>query len=139
MIVVDTNVASELMKAAPSLMVTSWVRAQNAADIFVTSITLAEVGYGLDRLPRGHRKDVLSAAAKGVFSAFADHVLPFDVPAAERYGSLVNQRNRAGRPIDAFDALIASICHARGATLATRNVRDFQGIGIGLIDPWKAS
>ena len=139
MIVVDTNVTSELMKPSPSPTVTAWVRARSAAELYTTSITLAELRYGIERLPGGHRKDLLRAAADDAFSAFADHVLAFDATAAVDYAGIVSSRDRAGVPIDGFDAQIAAICRAHGATLATRNVKDFHDTGIDLTNPWDAS
>ncbi len=136
MIVVDTNIASELMRVTPSPVVTSWVRTHDGSELYTTSITLAEVLYGIERLPEGRRKDLLRMTADEVFSAFADHVLPFDAAAAVEYASIVSTRDRAGRPIDGFDAQIASICRARGATLATRNLKDFEGTAVKVIDPW---
>lgn len=136
MIIVDTNVTSELMKPSPSLAVASWVRARSATELYTTTITLAEIRYGIERLPDGRRKDLLRTAAEDVFSAFAEHVLAFDVSAAAEYAGIVGRRDRAGAPIDGFDAQIASICRAHGAALATRNVKDFQHTGIDVIDPW---
>jgi len=136
MIVVDTNVTSELMKPAPSPAVVDWVRDHGAADLYTTSITLAEIGYGIERLSGGRRKALLKTAAEEVFSAFSSQVLAFDAMAALEYPIIVRGCERAGTPIDGFDAQIASICRARQASLATRNVRDFQNTGIGVIDPW---
>lgn len=136
MIVVDTNVTSELMKPAPAPAVRNWALAHDAHDLYTTSITLAEVGYGIDRLAEGRRKDLLRATADDVFAAFADRVLSFDALAALRYPSIVTTRERAGLPIDGFDAQIASICRARGAALATRNLNDFEGTAVDLINPW---
>lgn len=96
MIVVDTNVASELMKAAPSPVVVAWVRAHRATELYTTSITLAEIGYGIERLPDGRRKDALRTTAQEVFSGFADHVLPFDATAAMEYAGIVDHRERTG-------------------------------------------
>ena len=135
-IVVDTNVTSELMRRAPDAAVRAWVLAASPTDLFTTSITVAEILYGLERLPPGQRKDVLRATARETFAAFAERVLPFDAAAAGRYGSIVDGRERAGRPIDGFDAQIASICQVHGATLATRNTRDFEDTGVQLVDPW---
>jgi len=135
-IVVDTNVTSELMKPAPSPAVVAWVHARNAADLYTTSITLAEIVYGIERLPGGRRKAQLKAAAQEVFSAFSSQVLAFDAPAALEYATIVRGRELAGTPIDGFDAQIASICRAHDATLATRNVKDFDNTGIDVIDPW---
>ena len=136
MIVLDTNVTSELMKPAPSADVVRWVREQSTADLYTTSITLAEIGYGIQRLTDGRRKDLLRAAADEVFSAFADHVLAFDAAAATRYGQIVSHRDSMGTPIDGFDAQLASICQAHDAALATRNVKDFEETGIAVVDPW---
>jgi len=136
MIVVDTNVTSELMRPSPSTTVTAWVRARTATELYTTSITLAEVLYGIERLPGGRRKDVLKTTATDVFSAFADQLLAFDATAAVEYAGLVDSRERAGAPIDGFDAQIAAICRVHGATLATRNVQDFQDVGIEVVDPW---
>ena len=136
MIVLDTNVTSELMKPSPSPVVTAWVRARNATELYTTSITLAAVRYGIERLPDGRRKEVLRGAAEDVFSAFADHVLAFDAAAAVDYAEIVISRDRAGAPIDGFDAQIAAICRAQAATLATRNVKDFDDTGIDVTNPW---
>lgn len=137
MIVVDTNVTSELMRPAPSPIVEAWVRRHSASELYTTSITLAEIRYGIERLPAGSRKNQLSATAAEVFSAFADHVLPFDAEAAAVYAVIVSRRERAGTPIVGFDAQISSICRTRHATLATRNVKDFDNTGIEVIDPWQ--
>src|SRR2546423_2898734 len=136
MILLDTNVVSELMRPEPAPEVASWVRSRDRRELFTSSITLAEIRYGLARLPEGRRKQVLVDAAADVFHAFSDQVLPVDAAAAEYYAIIASARERAGRPIPGFDALIAAICRSRGATLATRNLSDFDGIGIELIDPW---
>jgi predicted nucleic acid-binding protein len=135
-IVLDTNVVSELMRAAPDPAVRSWV--QRTPDLATTAVTLAEVRYGIARLPIGHRRDVLAEAAEAIFSAFRDQVLPFDAPAAMEYDRLVFGRDVAGHPIDGFDAQIAAICRSRGAELATWNIKDFDGTGIVVLDPWAA-
>lgn len=137
MIVVDTNVVSELMGPSPSTAVAAWVRARSAAELYTTSITLAEVLHGIRRLPGGRRRDLLEGAATDVFSAFADRLLAFDAAAAAEYATVVYARERDGTPIDGFDAQIAAICRVRGATLATRNVEDFRGTGIEIVDPWR--
>ena len=139
MIVVDTNVTLELMRPSPSPAVADWVRARSVTELYTTSISFAEIRYGIERLPAGRRRDLLRAAADEVFTAFAEHVLPFDVTAAAHYAGIVHGRDRAGSPIDGFDAQIASICVAHDAALATRNVRDFRGTGIDVIDPWRDS
>ena len=131
MIVLDTNVTSELMRPAPLLVVTAWVRARNARELYTTSITMAEIRYGIERPPDGRRKDLLRITAEDVFSAFAEAVLPFDAAAAAEYAGIVSRRDRTGAPIDGFDAQIAAICRTHGAALATRNVKDFDATGIG--------
>jgi predicted nucleic acid-binding protein len=136
MIVLDTSVTSELMKQAPSADVARWVRDRSAAELYTTCITVAEIGYGIQRLPDGRRKDLLRSAADEVFSAFADHVLAFDVAAAKHYGQIVSHRDSLGTPIEGFDTQIASICQAHDAVLATRHVKDFQDTGIAVVDPW---
>lgn len=120
MIVLDTNVVSELMNARPDPAVRGWLGAQPVAELFTTSITLAEILYGIERLPAGQRREGLHRMANGVFSAFATHVLPFDEAAAAHCASIVHARDRIGRPIDGFDAQIAAICRTRSATLASR-------------------
>jgi len=137
MIVVDTNVTSELMKPSPAAAVAAWVRSKSATDLYTTSITLAEIGYGIERLPRGRRYDELKQAATDVFSAFTEQILAFDTTAATEYVSVVSHRERAGTPINGFDAQIASICRAHRATLATRNVKHFQATGIDVVNPWR--
>ena len=139
MMVVDTNVVSELMKPSPSVVVRDWMLGQRPTELFTTSITVAEILYGIERLPEGQRKDMLRTAATDVFTAFEDQVLPFDHDAAATYAPLVNRRDQRGLPIDGFDAQIAAICGAHHATLATRNVKDFEHTGITLVDPWKST
>jgi toxin FitB len=137
MIVLDTNVVSELMRPSPAEVVLAWLRQRDSAELFTTAITVAEVRYGIARLPDGQRKDDLLRAADEIFGAFPDQVLPFDAVAAAAYTEVVAQRERIGKPIDGFDGQIASICHAHGALLATRNVKDFHETGVALADPWQ--
>ncbi len=137
MIVLDTNVVSELIRVAPSPTVEGWVRGRSAAELYTTSVTLAEIGYGIARLPEGRRRTLLEATAEEVFSAFAKQVLAFDALAARQYGRIVDHRDRAGAPIEGIDAQIAAICRARNASLATGNPKDFEDTGIAVIDPWQ--
>lgn len=140
MIIVDTNVASELMKPSPEPVVRDWVRATGREDeLCTTATTLAEIRYGIERLPAGSRRELLKSIADDIFAAFEGQVLPFDAAAARHYPGIVIRRSRAGLPIDGFDAQIASICHTHDAALATRNVKDFQDTGIDVIDPWCAA
>jgi toxin FitB len=135
-IILDTNVVSELMRPEPAPGVASWVRDRDRRELRTTAITLAEIRYGIARLPEGRRKHVLLAAADEVFSAFADQVLPVDTAAAEHYAVITSSRERAGKSIAGFDALLAAVCRSQGAALATRNASDFEGTGIEIIDPW---
>ena len=135
-VILDTNVVSELMRASPDSHVESWVRAVPPAMVYTTAVTVAEVRFGIARLPPGRRRARLSDAADEVFSAFADHVLSFDAAAASEYADLVVEREQAGAPIGGFDAQIAAICRVRRATLATGNAGDFGGLGLNLVDPW---
>jgi predicted nucleic acid-binding protein len=136
MIVLDTNVVSELMRGTPEPSVITWLGQQRSAELFTTAVTLAEVRYGIARLPDGRRKNDLAQAADEVFSAFPEQVLPFDAVAAATYADVVTDRDKAGQPIDGFDAQIAAICRSRNATLATRNTKDFHQTGVELVDPW---
>ena len=133
MIILDTNVVSELMRPEPAPGVASWVRDRDRRELRTTAITLAEVRYGIARLPDGRRKQVLLAAAGEIFSAFADQVLPVDTAAAEHYAVIASSRERAGKPIAGFDALIAAVA-VPGAPTGDPDVSDFDGTGIEMID-----
>lgn len=136
MIVVDTNVASELMRRAPDAGVVRWVRSARPDDLWTTAVTVAEILVGLARLPVGRRRDTLHRAVREVFRAFDDRVLGFDAAAADHYAEIVVARERSGAPIAGFDAQVAAIARRHGATVATRNTRDFVGTGVELVDPW---
>jgi predicted nucleic acid-binding protein len=136
-IVLDTNVISELMRLEPHPAVVAWIAAQPNATLCTTSINKAEILYGIVALPEGRRRATLLAAAEAMFAEdLADRVIPFDGAAAARYGEIVTMRRRAGRPIEAFDALIAATALAAEAGIATRDVAGFEGVGLTLIDPW---
>ncbi|SCE67031.1 hypothetical protein GA0070558_102182 [Micromonospora haikouensis] len=139
MIVLDTNVVSELMRAEPAPAVLTWLRQRSGASLHTTVVTVAEIRYGIARLPEGQRRESLHQAANEIFAAFPRQVLPFDLAAASAYADVVAGRERLGRPIDGFDAQIAAICRAQAATLATRHIKDFADTGIGVIDPWQAT
>ncbi len=139
MIVVDTNVVSELMKVEPSGAVLAWVSAQQPRELRITAITVAEILFGIERLPTGRRKSAIRDAAADVFRRFADDILSFDVAAATRYPEIVDFRDRQGLPISGYDAQIAAICRTHDAHLATRNEKDFAGTGVDVINPWRAS
>lgn len=136
MIVLDTDVVSELMRRDPDHRVREWIQAQVPAQLWTTSVTVAEVRYGIARLPANRRRELLSSAAEDVFGRFADRVLPFDVTAARSYPEVVVERAAVGSPISGFDAQIAAICRVSDAVLATRNTADFDDVGLHLVDPW---
>lgn len=140
MIILDTNVISELTRPVPDSGVIAWVDSQPTEETAVTAITVAELRYGVRRLPDGRRKTELSEAVSALVDTdFRGRVEAFDVLAAEQYADVVTTRERAGRPISTSDAQIAAICRVLNATLATRNTADFTGTGVGLINPWKAA
>src|SRR5215510_3177792 len=139
MIILDTNVISELMRRKPSAQVATWVAQQPGTELFTTSITEAEIFYGIELLGRGKRREGLLVAAEAMFSEdFAGRVFVFDSDAARVFAKIGAARRALGRPISHADAQIAALAQVRGAKLATRNVGDFEGCGIEVVDPWKS-
>jgi len=137
MIVLDTNVVSELMRAVPDDQVVDWLDRQPATDVHLTAITVAELLYGVARLPDGRRKNELAEQIEEMLGEDFDHrVIPFDETSAGHYADIVVRRERAGRPISTADAQIAATCRSYGAVLATRNLEDFTGTGIASTNPW---
>lgn len=137
MIVLDTNVISELLVPAPSAEVEDWLGAQAPMSVFTTTITQAEILYGLRLLPVSRRRHDLEAAILPIFEEdLAGRILAFDSDAADSYAKLAAARRQMGRPISQADAQIAAIVLARGATLATRNIQDFEEIGLSMVNPW---
>ncbi len=140
MIIVDTNVISELMRPQPASRVAAWARFQPPGELFTTTVSEAEVRYGVARLPAGARRDELHRTADQVFRGLMrDRILPFDSEAAQRFADIMARRRRAGHQISIADAQIAAIVASRGATVATRNADDFQDCGVSVINPWKAA
>ena len=139
MIVLDTNVLSELMRPKPDGRVVEWIAQQPAGNLFTTAITEAEISYGIELLSKGKRRDALLVAAEGMFAEdFAGRVLPFESEAARHFATIAASRRALGRPISHADAQIAAIARSHGAELATGNGPDFADCGITVIDPWKA-
>ncbi len=137
MIILDTNVLSEALKPAPSGIVLRWLAVQVPTAVFTTTITLAEILYGVETLPPGRRRARLLAAVEKMFAdEFEGRILPFDEDAARAFAVIVAARDRAGRPISQFDAMIAAVAQSHRAAVATRNAADFDHCGIPVIDPW---
>lgn len=138
MIVLDTNIVSELMRPQADRNVVAWVDKQSADDVYLTAVTTAELRYGVARLPKGRRRtDLADRIARTIEDEFAGRVLAFDDDAAIHYADIVAEREHQGRTIAMADALIAAICRARSAALATPNGKDFAHTGISVIDPWQ--
>ena len=139
MIVLDTNVLSELMKAEPDKAVFTWVASFPAESLFTTTITEAEIYYGLALLPLGKRRNDFEQVIANMFREdLSGRVLPFDSSAAHAYSRIAANRHQMGRPISQFDAQIAAIAFSRGAGIATRNAADFDECEIEIINPWES-
>lgn len=127
------------MRPQPDRRVVLWFTAQPATSLYTSAVTEAEILHGLLLLPAGRRRDAFEAAAEAMFKEdFSGRILAFDSDAARAYARITVLRHRAGRPISQFDAQIAAIAQTVGATIATRNVKDYAGCGVKLVDPWNA-
>ena len=138
MIILDTNVLSELARPRPSDAVVAWLDEQDADEIRLTAICVAELRAGVALLPSGRRRRIAAVMESLVNETFSGRVLAFDVASTSLYADVVARRRRAGRPIGSFDAQLAAISRQHAAVLATRNTRDFEGAGVELINPWEA-
>ena len=137
MIILDTNVVSEVLKPTPSDRVLGWLATQPAPRLFTTTITMAEILYGIELLPRSRRRAALQKAVEAMFAQdFDGRVLPFDMEAARAFSVMTAARRASGRPMSPFDAQIAAIARSRGAALATRNTADFANCGVTVLNPW---
>ena len=137
MILLDTNVISEVMKLRPEAAVMAWIDAQDGYDLCTCTIVAAEIFSGLDLMPAGRRQVQLREKTEFMFSdLFAGRILGFDLPAARAYGAILKSRKAIGRPIDQTDAFIGAIALANGTKLATRNTSNFGEIGIDVVNPW---
>lgn len=137
MVLLDTNVVSELMRDAPSAEVLSWMDEQPTRELFVTAVTEAEVRTGIAVLPDGaRRRGLADAAERTLGELFAGRILPFDSGAARAYADIAAASRAAGRPVSQSDCQIAAIARSRGMAVATRNVRDFADAGVDVINPW---
>jgi len=140
LILLDTNVVSELMRPSPEPNVVRWTDAQDESELWISAVTMAEIRLGLALLPKGKRRNRLIELAEQMFREdFAGQCLPFDCEAAAEYARIVSARTRLGHPISVEDAQIAAIAITGGLTLATRNTKDFLNIGlVSLLNPWEA-
>ena len=137
MFVIDTNVASELMRPVPNPAVAAWIAGQDAEAMYLTAVSEAELLYGVAIMPAGKRRSAVEAAMREWLDlGFTQRILPFDSAAARAYAEIASLRRRAGRPIGEADCQIAAISRSRSAVLVTRNVRDFEGTEVELVDPW---
>lgn len=138
MIVLDTNAISEAMKPAPDTMVREWLDEQAVETLHLSSVTIAELTFGIGVLPEGRRKDRLTAALEGMMAMFDDRILPFDTRAARRYGDLAVRARPAGRGFPTPDPCIAAIAAAHDFVVASRDAAAFEAAGLEAIDPWNA-
>ena len=138
MILLDTNVVSEAMKPAPDDAVRAWLDEQAAETLYLSSVTIAELMFGIGALPKGKRKDKLADALDGVMKVFADRILPFDVDAARCYADLAVKARAAGKGFPTPDGYIAAIAASKGFAVATRDASAFHATGVEVIDPWNA-
>ena len=139
MIILDTNVLSEQIKLKPSQSVLAWAASVSSGELYTTTISEAEMLIGLELMPAGRKRNLLAAQIANIFHRdFEDRILSFDSRAARAISSMPLQLGRQGRPIIDIDSMIAAIANAHGATVSTRNVRDFQRLGVAVVNPWAA-
>ena len=137
MIVLDTHLVSEMMRPTPNSSVLSWLNTQVAEELWLNSVVVSELLFGMARLPTGARKRLLTDTFSAMLSEdFAGRILTFDLEAAVIYAELAAGGEAKGRPVEMADAQIAAICMAQGAKLATRNLKHFEGLGLVLVNPW---
>ena len=138
MIVLDTNVISEAMKPVPHPAVLTWLNNQGAETLYLTSVTLAELLFGIRLLPAGKRKDLLANALERLMRLFGDRILPFDTDAARHYAELAAQARAAGRGLPPADGYIAAIAASRRFIVASRDIAPYDAANITVINPWAA-
>jgi len=136
MILLDTNVVSEAMKPEPNRNVRDWLDAQAAETLFLSSVTIAELSFGIGALPAGKRRDNLVAALDGVIALFAARILPFDTDAGRRYGQLAVRARTHGKGFPTPDGYVAAIADLHRFTVASRDTSPFTAVGLTVIDPW---
>lgn len=138
MIILDTNILSEPMRHEPSPKVLSWLDDQLASTLFISAMSAAEILAGVATMPRGHKRDTIAGAVAHMLDhEFQGRILAFDDQAAVAYAQVREERSRQGRPIGLADSIIAATARSTGMSVATRNIRDFEGTGVDLINPWE--
>ncbi|PPQ33397.1 type II toxin-antitoxin system VapC family toxin [Rhodopila globiformis] len=138
MIVLDTNVVSEAMKPAPLPVVRAWLDNQVAETLYLSSVTVAELLFGITALPAGRRKNMLTETVEGLLALFANRVLPFDIDAARHYAGLAALARSSGRGFPTPDGYIAAIAASRGFIVASRDIAPYAAAGVAVINPWAA-
>jgi predicted nucleic acid-binding protein len=137
MIILDTNIVSEFMTSSPASTVFNWLNTQSTTSLYLTTITIAEIEFGLHAMPHGKRQKLLTERFQQfVATAFDQRILSFDLDAAKIYGAVLGHRREIGRPMTSIDGQIASIARARNFSVATRNIKDFEECQIELINPF---
>ena len=137
LIILDTNVVSELMRQPSAPSVARWFAAQRASEVFLSAVTEAELRYGVATMPQGRRRQALATTLEQFLERdFAGRILAFDTLAAQAYATVAAERKAAGRPIAQFDGQIAAIARSLAASVATRDTGGFEGTGVDVIDPW---
>jgi predicted nucleic acid-binding protein len=138
MIVIDTNVVSEAMRPAPHPAARAWLNDQAAETLYLSTVTVAELLFGIAALPAGKRKDRLEQALVGLMGLFRDRILPFDIDAARRYAGLAVTAKLAGRGLPLPDGYIAAIAASRGFIVASRDTGPYAAAGVSVINPWES-
>lgn len=138
MIVLDTNVISEAMKPEPNPAVRTWLNDQSAETLYLSSVTLAELLFGIGVLPAGKRKDMLAKALDGLMGLFRDRFLPFDIDAARHYAQLAVSARTGGRGFPTPDGYIAAIAASRSFIVASRDTAPYEAAGVAVVNPWEA-
>ena len=138
MIILATSIVAELMRPTPEPRVLLWFSSQTAEDLHITTVTMAEILYGIELISTSRRREAVRAAAERMFeTVFGDRILIFQDRAAHTFSQIASSRRRQGKPMSEFDAQIAAITRVHGATLATRNPYVFEGCGVRLVNPWE--
>lgn len=137
MIVLDTNIVSEMMKAAPNAKVHAWLNAQTAETLYLSSISIAELLFGVATLPAGKRRESLSQTIESLLTLFLDRVLPFDATSARCYANLAATARLNGRGFPTPDGYIAAIAVSKGFLVASRDVAPYQAAGLEVLNPFE--